>query len=213
MRWIFLTLVLANGALGGWYYWQSQNPVQKEVLVSSVELGNLELISKEELAEEVEQKPENIAFVCQQLGPLKSELNADQVLTRMASLDIEGSKFTEQQEIVKDYWVYLPPFDSYAEAKAKLTELNKKGFESFLFTSGELKNGISLGLYGNRNNAVRLVEQLKQSGYDVSIKPNRRLQDVWWVRLDRQGTEYFNDGILENLRARYPDITSKEAPC
>lgn len=217
MRWIFLTLLMANFVLGAWFFTNSEagvsedptNIEQKAQLNNLVIASQLTKASPASTSEELPVAPE----ICKHLGPMKQELNADQVVTRMASLDIEGSVYSSKSEIVKDYWVYLPPLASQPAAKAKLSELNKKGIESFLFTTGDLANGISLGLYSNRNNALRRVASLKDQGYDASVSENRKLVEVWWVKLTKEGSEFFNEGILENLSARYPDISVQEIPC
>src|SRR5690606_27178288 len=87
------------------------------------------------------------------------------------------------QEVAKapDYWVYLPPLADRNAAIDVLRELQQiRKIDSFLISQGPLANGISLGLFKNRDAAVSLQEQRIAEGLDARlIEVERNATEVW----------------------------------
>jgi len=214
VKWIFLSLLMLNGAYAGWYFGLAE---KGESATSSagqqvVQLNNLQMIQKATSTKVSQVSPEE-KNSCKKLGPVKDKLNADQIQTRLAALDIEAQVIRQNSEVVKDYWVYLNPLPNKKSAKSKLAELQSKGIDSYLISSGDLANGISLGLFSRKGNAVAQKSKIEALGYSVRIKENKKRDTAYWVSLDREGTGFFNNGILESLKTRFPELTVDGAIC
>lgn len=215
MRWIFLTLLFVNAGYFGWHMYQQALIVgAEEVIEQSAQLNNINVVEQTQSSG----RSDNAAVTdtdkqCIRLGPFKRELHVEQALTRLSSLDISGMYQAEQVELVKDYWVYMPPFPDVNSAKLKLAELNKKGIDSYLISTGALENGLSLGLFGQKNNALTRQRELQSQGYNAGIRENKTTATGYWLTLTPTGSAYFNDGLMESLLVRYPEISQSSVPC
>jgi hypothetical protein len=213
VRWIFFSLILANAAYFGWHMAQQTQAVS--VQQETARLNNVSVLASSDtigLHKPPVDEPVGDGQ-CVRLGPFKQELHAEQVLTRLAALDIAGEAERQQVELVKDYWVYLPPYPDANQAKIKLAELNQKGIDSYLIASGALKNGLSLGLYSQKANALNRQRAVRLEGYEASIRENKTIDTGYWVILTATGSTYFNEGLMESLLVRYPEISKTAVPC
>ena len=78
------------------------------------------------------------------------------------------------REMVKNYWVYLPPFDSRKSAVAMLRALRSRGVkDAAIVTNDAMKNAISLGVYAIEANSKRRVARLEKLGYSPVRAPYR----------------------------------------
>ena len=74
----------------------------------------------------------------------------------------------EERRIAGSYRVYLPPFESYQQADAKLREIRDRGLRDVaVIPDGDLANGISFGIYKNVDNVHRRVAALEELGHAV----------------------------------------------
>lgn len=74
----------------------------------------------------------------------------------------------EGRRIAGSYRVYLPPFESYQQADAKLREIRDRGLRDVaVISDGDLANGISFGVYKNVDNVHRRVAALEELGQPV----------------------------------------------
>jgi len=218
LRAIFITLLVANMALFGWYQYQStQNPSADDLTesVKGVSLGNLVLATQSQEATVVVSipAPEVTVAVCMQLGGFDTQSDATQVQARLSALDIVASISIRKKQVVKDYWVYIAPYPTFQDAKNQLAELNLKGIDSFIFTEGDLKNGLSLGVYSKRENASAIFKKIEDLGYTPHITESFQDLNTFYVILNAEGTSFFNEGIMEPIKLRYPQVESQKIDC
>jgi cell division septation protein DedD len=67
------------------------------------------------------------------------------------------------------WWVHLPKFESEAQAREVLKELQASGIDSFLIQAGDLTGGISLGVFTFRSRAERTQADFIAKGYAAVI--------------------------------------------
>ena len=80
---------------------------------------------------------------------------------------------SEEQQIIKNYQVYLPPAPSRDAARALGVELRDKGVSDiWIIDRGEKANGISLGVFRSKGNTSRRVAELEKLGYSVLTTAN-----------------------------------------
>ena len=81
----------------------------------------------------------------------------------------------EEQQIIKNYQVYLPPASSREAAAATARELREKGVDDlWIIDRGEQINGISLGVFRNKRYMSRRVAELEELDYVVLTTANMR---------------------------------------
>ena len=82
---------------------------------------------------------------------------------------------SEEQQIIKNYQVYLPPAGSREAARALVRELRDKGVEDlWIIDRGTQINGVSLGVYRNKRYMTRRVAEVEALGYAVVTTANMR---------------------------------------
>lgn len=185
MRWIFVSLVLANLAYLGYGFTQPEKIDPEQAVEVEVATGaaTIKMLSEMKLpaakkALGSKQKKESL---CWAVGPYQVELDAKHVYARMLAIDIP-SKVEKQSVVVKEeFWVYLPPLPNKKQAVRKLKELQKRKIDSFIITEGELANGISLGLFGKKDSVDRLLKGLKKKRITPEVKPLQRTRNQFWV--------------------------------
>ncbi|MCL4184300.1 MAG: hypothetical protein KJ011_12725 [Burkholderiaceae bacterium] len=122
--------------------------------------------------------------VCTAFGPL-DEPRAHRL---RAALEAAGARVEATRiEQAANYFVYVPPADTLAEAQRRLAELHRIGQDdAFLMQEGALRLGISVGLYRSQDMARALVarlESLGQTGLRIvprgAVTIRMRLQAHW----------------------------------
>ena len=102
--------------------------------------------------------------VCTIVGAFDKLLKAEYFVERLAALGLQA----EVKELVvaskPGYWLHLKPELSRKEALRRLSELQRRGIDSYVIPSGDLANGISLGMFSQQDSAVGLQEKIRQHG-------------------------------------------------
>ncbi|ABC32878.1 conserved hypothetical protein [Hahella chejuensis KCTC 2396] len=197
MRWIFISLLMLNGLVFAvqWLELQKREgleEVRNRVALSGVGANRLTLLSEVDVQEEevgdkssIEKLPETPVSkgerLCLLMGPFEGDAQAQSLKIALEKRDVESVAFPKNISLAPEYWVYLEPVESRKTAIIKLRELQVRKIDSYLISQGELRNGISLGLFKNVDSANRLLKQRISEGYDAKIKevPKERLE--YWV--------------------------------
>lgn len=208
IRWILVLLVLANALAWFWFSSQQQARMRHtsdKFTQPAAEAPDIRLLSeltpmqrtglnkyetRPPVAEEpppetvVETKPVPAAkprLGCRVVGPVETELQAAQLNQRLIDAGIKADIGTREVDGGTDYWVYLAPSGSAAAATALLQELQEKNIDSYIFPVGDFENGISLGVFASRENAIRQQSAIKKQGYEAKIHEVRRKVARYWL--------------------------------
>ena len=213
MRIIALFLLVVNLALVAWFQFSSaaKNPVQlAENKQPGPSLNNLEMVKG---PSKLTSEDLDASLACYQIGEFNDKNVADQVLARLKALEIGSTIRPVEREEIKDYWVYLRPFASFQAARKELASLNLQGVDSFIFAEGELRNGLSLGVFSSRVNASKVFERVTELGYNPQIRESFQTITTYHIKLDQQGSAFFNQSIEDTILSRYPGIEVAKAAC
>ena len=150
------------------------SPAQEETPVAEVE-------------PQAEQAPEPVAKVepeqelCTVVGPFNNLAQADILVEQLAGLSVPASLQKVEVPVKKNFWLYLEPMASKAEALKKLAELQAQKIDSYIIPKGDLVNGISIGVFVESYRADFRKKELAKLGYDVKIRVDIRTAEQSYV--------------------------------
>ena len=118
----------------------------------------------------------------------------------------------EERTAPENHRVYLPPLEDRAAAVAAVYEMRDRGIRDVaIISSGPLRNGVSLGVYRNAENALRRVARMEGLGYSVRHAPGETGKAGYALAARASG------GTFPQLRAawrkRFPDRSIEPADC
>ncbi len=142
-------------------------------------------------------KPESnpapkIILACFMLGPFKDEASAGKMYKALLPLGISIEQRLTKRRIPKNYWVFLPPQKSYADARRKFKKLEAEGLDDmFIMGAGDMKNALSLGLFKRKSMAISRFNEVRVLDSSTVMKPQFRVITEKWLALtvDSAATE------------------------
>ena len=155
-------------------------PAQQVVPVQDV------AVPAQDLAESAGAPAVEQALYCAQIGPFRSEEDAQSFANTNAqrmSLAVE----LRQVPAAPDYRVFLPPFASRELATRTQETLraafaaNDLSIDTYLVPRGELENSIALGLFSEQSNALNVQRQMQNLGYQVVVRTEQKQASEAWV--------------------------------
>ena len=153
------------------------------------------------------------AGICVATGEFRDMGAAERARRWLASMGAVSVRVTRgSRETVRDYRVYLPPFESRSGAREKLRELSGKGVRDVaVILSGALKNAVSLGVYAREANASRRVARLEALGYAPVVEPNTTAVEEHATVEARLAGGF--EALSAAWSARFPDRPVREVDC
>lgn len=125
-----------------------------------------------------------IVMACFTLGPLQDEAAAGGMYKALLALGIRAEQRLSERRVLKGYWVFLPPFKSYANARSKVQVLKEKGLDDmYVMGKGEVKNAISLGLFSRKSTATGRLNQVRRIDSAAMMEPRYRVVKDRWLDL------------------------------
>lgn len=207
MRWIFITLVTLNLLVLA-YFWQNRQPEAAASAPVAVEVGGKgkPLVLVRELAEPLPVAAKTATLVaraqlCYNAGPFNDEQDAKNLLARANALSFTGhlNSITTVADKPAEYWVYVTPRVSRAEALRTLRELQQRKLDSYIITQGELAEGVSLGLFRNKESAYSLQKQVRNYGLPAEVRVINDSVNEYWVEIKESAQ--LNETLRERIQA------------
>jgi len=196
MRLIFLFLLLVNLGYAGWYFGlgkEAASSMQVTPAVASVGAGVevLSLLSEIDPDTYDRMKRRGVATavaeveqakkVCTLIGPFVSKGLQQAFVERVSTLEWQVAISDRSVVSGVEYWVHMEPFVSRDAALAMLRELQSKKIDSYIITQGELKGGISLGLFRSEESAGAVQSELVTLGYETTVRQVPKEKEEKWV--------------------------------
>lgn len=219
MRWIFFSLVFGNLLLLV-VFWQKQQTAAADV--AALELpGNVRpllLVSEageslRPLSKTAQTQSLSRSDMCYAAGPYSDELDARHLLARVAAVGLTGKLNTVEVETGQpaEFWVHVPPRSSREEALRTLKELQKRKVDSYIITQGDLAEGVSLGLFRNKDSAYNLQKQVAEYGMAVEVLVVNESRREFWVEVVE--VAQLNERMRERIQAGDADINWELTAC
>lgn len=148
---------------------------------------------------------------CWAAGPVLEPTAADHLTQRAKALAKAVDKRSLNVKTGEEFWVYLPPLSSYKEALTQLKTLQKRKIDSFVVTSGEFANAISLGLFSKQALAKRHQVNMRKKGINAVIEVKDRTRREYWVHFQLQ--QSLESGLKNRIQGELPKLNWRSLPC
>ena len=196
MKTFFSLLLLANIAFGlvQWLLPYEQLvpdnkkiPVAEQLLLLDEPLES-EMIAEAEVSEALQEDEVMVAEetidnrLCYTIGPFKDKTRALEVSARYTANDVKTELKSNQEKEYLGIMVYTSDHKNKQAAVDTAAALAKKGFrDSLIVNEADKSYALSLGVFGLKRNADRLISRLKKLNYSVKSEPRYRDRTIYWV--------------------------------
>ncbi|MFC3607126.1 SPOR domain-containing protein [Stutzerimonas tarimensis] len=151
---------------------------------------------------------------CRLLGEFATASAASSMVQRLLARNIPAELYPLEVEGGTDYWLYLMPTSSRQAATRQLRELQSRNIDGHIITTGDLANGISLGIFSREEIAERGRARLRNAGYAPEVRQLPRARRQMWVRIEQRSVALLDENLsrylggLASLQDREVDCTS-----
>ncbi len=178
-RLTFLILLTFNLAIGAWLLLGPST--RTELAATDPGVPELHLLSgAHRLAAATHPASEHgvgSGHQCMTLGPLDTRAQAGQIMQALRSKVPAIQFHTQQAQVSRGWWVYLPPMKRRKQALEVARSLASKGVHDYyVISAGERENTISLGLFNDPNNARRRLAAMIAMGFHPQL--TQRIEQV-----------------------------------
>ena len=209
MRWLFLGLIIINAF---YFLWSHQGAgvtdesLQAVVRQKTSDDSQVKLLSESDALESKAVKDQVVEQEVMLLGGFSDDGIAQRLQQRLLSLDIESQVRALDSQVDVEYWVYLQPLPSRQASVRQLKELQARKIDGYLITTGDLSNGISLGMFAREDSAQGVAERMSAAGYDPSIRAVERSQRLYWVVIEPSARRLVDQALLKQLVEDFTDM-------
>jgi hypothetical protein len=158
-------------------------PVESEMIAKA------EIIAEAEAGEAVQETESMITEVptdnrlCYTIGPFKDKTRALEVSARYSVNDVLTELKSSQEKEYLGIMVYISGHKTRQAAINTAAALEKRGFRDsrILLNEADKSHILSLGVFGLKKNADRLISRLKKYNYAAESEPRYRERTIFWV--------------------------------
>ena len=124
----------------------------------------------------------NDAQYCERIGPIREAEAAASLRARLGAISAAAEVKEVEEMQIRGYWVYLPPSTDRESALALARQLAAGGIRDYyVVTAGDNENTISLGMFKDRINADKRVQQIAALGFNPKRIERGDLEKRYWV--------------------------------
>lgn len=220
MRLIFLLLLLVNIALLFWrfalglpdhYLSGADMPPSTKVAFQG---RQLQLLGEPGLqTAQATSAPDVSPPLCKMVGPFDTEQAAAILRERLAVLDVSSQVRHVELSSGKGYWVHFPAEANRDAARRRLAQLQSRGIDSYMIPKGELKHGISLGVFSQKRSADAKVAELKALDYEPEVRVIDRSYEEIWVMLNEGEEQKIAKSAWKTLTQENFSLQEQENIC
>lgn len=183
MRLLFALLLLANFAWYAWHHWVN---VPAETPASVAAPGpQLTLAREAPPSRPVARVAARGADNCVSLGPFYDLTEAARASTLLRENDLRPRQRAGEGVVWKGFWVSLGGIPDRATADGIIERLRRFGIGDAYAMPGDGRQvTISLGLYSERERALRRMDEVQAQGYEPGLEERERTGTVYWIDVD-----------------------------
>ena len=145
--------------------------------------------------------------VCYTIGPLTDRARAIGISGRYSAQRIRTALKSSLEKQYMGVMVYLDGHKTRADALKTANELSAKGIRDHIIVSEpDQTNVLSLGVFGLKKNADRLMYRVQKLGFSVKAEARYRERTIYWVYAEQSSEDElmrllkaaeFDDGISQ----------------
>lgn len=163
-------------------------------------------------SEEVELSPDpSLEGLCEILRAEDAQLS--QIIERLESVGVNPYLVEEVIETPGPIMVYIQPFASYREASLELNVLRRENIESFIIAEGDLQNGISVGVFSTKQNALARETQIGRLGYETGEYQYMVEQSAYAAYLPLLESVNLSVNYWSELESDFPSMIREQNSC
>lgn len=228
MRWVALLALLANMLLAVWYVVIVRPAEQRLAVPTPLTLERNTALPEVRLLAELDEASRSQAGVrrhpvpaskapppeppCLLIGPVPERVTAVQLRERFQSLGLEPDFRQFAVELPPVYAVYLPAYGSEPETREVLRGLRAAGIDSFYIQDGDLRGGISLGVFSQEGLALAMRAQRLADGYPALVRIQVKTRSEIWVGFRDPGP-LADEDYWRTLTADFPALSRRTVTC
>jgi hypothetical protein len=184
VRLAFALLLFANIAWYGWTHWIAEP--DEPVATSPAATGEGLMLAREASpaavpARDAQQSPSH----CVSLGPFTDLTDAARAATLLRENRLDPRQRAGEGVVWKGYWVTLEGLPDRTAANAAIARLRRAGVADAYAMPGDGRDvTISLGLFSERQRALRRLDDAKAAGLSPRIVDRERTGTVYWIDVD-----------------------------
>jgi cell division septation protein DedD len=183
VRIAFALLLFANLAWYGWTHWVA--PSSEPAATAAAAEGNGLLLAREAAPAQAAGAAARPRDNCLSLGPFTDLTDAARASTLLRENDLEPRQRADEGVVWKGYWVTLGGLPNRAAANEVIERLRRAGVADAYAMPGEGSDvTISLGLFSERQRALRRLDDAKAIGLEPRIVDRERTGTVYWIDVD-----------------------------
>jgi hypothetical protein len=195
MRAIFALLVLANIGWFAWTHWV-ERPVD-EAAPARVAAPQLVLAREAPETETAARPPVRPADNCLSLGPFGDLTDAARASTLLRDKGLQPRQRAGEGVVWKGYWVSLERVPDRPSAEAIIERLRRFGIgDAYLMPDQGRQITISLGLFTERQRALRRMDEVKALGFEPLMAERERSGTLYWIDVDVEAPAKLPDAAL-----------------
>lgn len=168
--------------------------------------------SAETESQQEQKLSESAPMVCGAFGPFERGAEARAIAESLVGEGMDASLRRESMEKPIGFWVLIPPLSSQEAAIEKVKQLRASGIEDIRrFVKGDLKDGISLGVFSRKANAQKRQQEITSKGHRADVVPRLITVPSYWI--DYRSDQSRVDRAATRLRESQEGIKNEQYPC
>ncbi|PZP54885.1 MAG: hypothetical protein DI596_12190 [Azospira oryzae] len=213
MRTLFLLLLLANGAVAGYWVLRPSDGGESNLLHQQINPEKIRIVAFEEKAENAPRSGSGRGTTCVEWSGFPSA-EAERAASALAAAGLQGKATQRSVEQNAGYWVYLPPPADPAQVDQRIALLRKHGITEYFLVQepGRFRNAISLGVFRSEELANRFLADVRSKGITTAVI-EQRPQRTTLVAFLIKDPDSEQAARLAGLQTQFPGSELKAVAC
>jgi hypothetical protein len=185
MRLAIALLLFANLAWYGWTHWVAAPDAATAIAATGVAGPGLQLAREATPAKASGRKTAQPGNNCLSLGPFNDLTDAARASTLLRENKLQPRQRAGEGVVWKGFWVTLDGVPDRTAATGIIERLRRFGVGDAYAMPGDARDiTISLGLFSERQRALRRLDDVKALGLAPRIVERERNGTVYWIDVD-----------------------------